>query len=297
MKSINPKGIIPAMVTPLTEEGGINEKALRRLIDYLLEGGVHGVFAAGNAGEFYGLDRAQYRQVLEVTMDQTAGRVPVYAGANGVCTKDAIANAEIAQEVGVDALTVLTPFLIGISQQELYTHFRAVADSTDLPVLMYNNRPKTGIHIEPKTVRRLAEVPNIIGVKDSTGDLTTAGEYIRLTQGLDFSVMLGRDTLIYGGLCYGAKGAVASCANVAPKLCVDIYRHFVAGDHEAALRAQYRLAPLRIGFGLASFPSVIKEALALLGIDAGPCFAPVQRLTAEQQDELKRILTGMELLG
>jgi 4-hydroxy-tetrahydrodipicolinate synthase len=294
--NFQPKGVLPAMITPIDENARINSKALRKLIEHLISGGVHGIFAIGNAGEFYGLDQKKYREVLEITMDQVAGRVPVYAGCNAICTRDAVEYAGIAQELGVAALSVLTPFLVSLNQQEVYNHFADIANSTDLPVLMYNNRPKTAIHIEPKTVQKLAEITNIVGIKDSTGDMTITGEYVRLTQDMDFSVMLGRDTLIYAGLCYGAKGAVASCANVAPKLCVDIYNKFIAGDHKGALEAQYRLAPLRIGFDLASFPAVIKESLNMLGIEAGGCFAPVSSMNDEQKAGLRKILTRMELL-
>lgn len=290
------KGVLPAMITPLTDEGRVNEKALRKLIDYLIAGGLDGIFAVGTTGEFYGLTKDEYRNILEISMDQTAGRVPVYAGANCVGTKESIELARIAKSVGVDALSVLTPYFISVNQKELYNHYEAIAKSTDLPILLYNNSPKTHISIAPATVAKLADIENVVGIKDSSGDFTNTLEYIRLTQDKHFNVMLGRDTLIYAGLCCGAGGAVSACANVAPRVCADIYDKFQTGDTKGALESQFRLAPLRIGFGLGSFPTVIKESLELLGIDAGPCMMPTQKMTTEENQELKKILIGMGLL-
>ena len=293
---LKPHGILPAMITPLDENGNVNLPVLRRLINYLIEGGVHGIFAIGTTGEFYALSNNDYREILEATVDEVAGRVPVYAGANAITTKDSVELAQIAQSAGVDALSVLTPLFIRPSHEQVYEHFRTVAANTDLPVLLYNNAPKTHVTITPQTAARLAKEKNIIGIKDSTGDLTTTGEYIRLTAGEEFSVMMGRDSMIYGALCYGATGGVAACANVAPKLVCDIYNRFQAGDHKGALEAQYKVTPLRIAFGLGTFPAVIKEALQMIGIPVGNCYLPAGPLSAEERKELEKILKGMELI-
>lgn len=294
--SITPKGLLPAMITPLTKDFKPNEKALRKLVDYLIDGGVHGIFALGTTGEFYGLTQDEYKQVLEITMDQTAGRVPVYVGASAITTKETIALTKIASDLGVDAISVLTPFFINLNQNEVYNHFEAVAKSTDTPILLYDNKPKTHVTITPKTAAKLAEIDNIIGIKDSTGDLTNTIEHIRLTKEKDFHVMLGRDSLIYAGMCNGAAGAVAACGNVAPKLCAEIYDKYIAGDLEGAYEAQLKLVPLRLAFSLGSFPTVIKEALELQGIEAGPCMAPTGTMSTEEKSELKRILTEMDLI-
>lgn len=291
-----PTGILPAMITPLTNDGKVNKTALRKLIDYLIDGGVHGIFAIGTTGEFYGLTNEEYREVLEISMEHTAGRVPVYAGANSIGTRQSIELAKIASEVGVAAISVLTPYFISINQKELYNHFEAIANSTDLPVILYNNLPKTGITIAPATVEKLANIENIVGVKDSTGDFTNTMEYLRRTQGKEFKVMLGRDTLVHAGLLHGASGAVMACANVAPRLCADIYDKFMAGDIQGSLEAQYKLTPLRIAFSLGSFPSVIKEGLELQGIEAGPCMLPTGAMTTEEREQLKKVLIEMGLI-
>ncbi len=291
-----PYGIIPPIVTPLTEDGQINEPALRKLINFLIDGGVHGLFPVGTTGEFYAISNDEYRLILEITLDETRGRVPVYAGVNHITTRGIIQLAEVAEEAGVDALSTLTPMFLAPSQKEIVNHYKSLAASTSLPIILYNNKPKTGVDITPATVVELADIDNIVGVKDSTGDFTTTEEYLRLTRGKAFAVMMGRDTLIYAALCYGASGAVASCANIAPKLVVEIYNKYLAGDHEGAREAQFKLAPLRIAFNLGTFPSVIKEGLRILGIDVGNCFEPASPLTKEEIQQLRKVMTEMELI-
>ncbi len=292
-----PRGIIPAMVTPLKPDGGVNEPVLRRFIDYLIEGGSHGLFVVGTTGEFYGLTPEEKRDLFAITVDQAKGRVPVYAGTGAITTREAVHLTRYAEDAGVDAVSVLTPMFVSPSQKELGGHYEAVAASTRLPVLLYNNPPKTGVNLTAQTVRALADIPNIVGIKDSSGDFTLSAEYIRLTRGKDFRVLMGRDTLIYAGLCHGATGSIAACANVAPRLMADIYDRFIAGDLKGALEAQFTLAPLRIAFNLGTFPAVIKESLALLGIDAGPCMQPVGPMSDAERAELRRILTDMGLLS
>jgi len=284
------------MITPFDDKGKVDEKALRNLLEFLIKGGVHGIFAIGTTGEFYSLTNDEYRRALEITLDQAAGRLPVYAGANAITTPQAIELARIATQVGVDAISVLTPFFVSVSQNELYEHFKTIADSTDKPIIMYDNTPKTHVHIQPETVARLADIDNIVGMKDSTGDFTNMEECLRLTKGKEFYMIQGRDTLIHAALCYGATGAVAACANVAPRICADIYNKYVQGDLQGSLSDQFRLAPLRIAFALGSFPTVIKEALELLGVPVGPCMPPTGKMSAEEKEKLKKILVEMELL-
>ncbi len=292
-----PRGIIPAVITPLTAEEKFNEKAMRKLVNYLIDGGVHGLFITGTTGEFYGLTPEEKREIIQITMDEVKGRVPVYAGTNGITTRESIMLTQLAEECKVDAVSVLTPMFVTPNQDQLYKHYKDIAASTSLPVILYNNPPKTGVNLAPATVAKLAEIPNIVSIKDSSGDLTLTAEYIRLTQGReDFSVLMGRDTLIYGALLYGATGSIASCANVAPRLCADIYEKYMAGDLAGALKAQFALAPLRIAFSIGTFPAVIKESLILLGIEAGPCMEPAGSMTHSEREQLSKVLIEMGLL-
>jgi len=294
--SFSPKGIIIPIITPFTQDGRLNEPVYRRLLRNFIQNGVHGVFPFGTTGEFYAFDNGFYRHVLEITVDETAGRMDVYAGANRITPAGVIELVRIAEETGVDALSVLTPMFISQTQREIAKYYRTIADATSLPIVIYNNKPKTNVTVEPQTIRELAAVPNIIGVKDSTGDMTNTEEYLRLTRGMpDFHVLMGRDTLIFAALCYGAAGAITSCGNVAPKLAVDIYEHHRAGRLAEALEAQFKLSALRIATNMGTFPVVIKEALTLLGYDVGTCKAPILPLEEGQRAALRGLLREMGL--
>ena len=302
-----PYGIIPPIITPFHPDGTVNYKALADMAVYLVDNGVHGLFPFGTTGEFYAVNDEEYVTALQTVRDAVAGRkdrfgrpVQLLAGCSHITTRGVIRLIRLVEEVGgYDAVSVLTPMFISQTQDELYTHYRAIAQSTSMPVILYNNKPKTNVTIAPATVARLAEdCPNIVAVKDSTGDMTNCEEYLRLTQPHrgHFQVLMGRDTMIYAGLAYGCAGAIASCANVAPRLVADIYDKYVDGDRQGALEAQYRLAPLRIATSMGTFPQVIKEALTMLGIPAGNCLPPIGELKPEEREKLRQILRDMALL-
>jgi 4-hydroxy-tetrahydrodipicolinate synthase len=290
------RGVVPPLITPVDSQEHVDSKGLRALIEYVLKGGVHGVFVLGSTGEFYGLDFEEKKRAVEITIDQVKGRVPVYVGASEITTRECVRLAKFAEQSKAQAITVLTPMFISPSEEELYRHFRTIAESTSLPVLMYNNPDRTGINMSANLVERLADVPNIVGAKDSSGDMTLTSEYIRRTRGRGFRIMAGRDTMILGTLVYGGVGTVAATANVAPKLVVEIYEKYMAGDVKGSLEAQYRLAPLRMAFGLGSFPVVTKDALNLIGVNVGDPIKPIDHCTAQNMAKLKDILVTMNLV-
>ncbi len=294
---MEPKGIITAMVTPTDETGRVNERSLRRLASYLIDNGVHGLFPVGSQGEFWAFTPEEKKRIIQVVVDEAGGRVPVYAGTGAMTTRQAVELAKMARHAGASAISVLTPFYIRPNEDELFEHYKAVAEAVpDLPVLLYGNRDRTGVGLSPELVARCSKVENIVGIKDSSGDMTVAAEYIRRTRGhKGFSVLAGRDTLIYGFLCHGGKGAIAATSNVAPGLVVEIYEAFVAGDLKRSLEAQFRLAPLRLAFEFGTFPCVIKEALNLLGMDVGPPVRPVGPLSHQKRAELKQVLADLGL--
>ncbi len=293
-----PQGIVIPVITPVDGDGRFNEPVYRQLIDFWADNGIDGVFPFGTTGEFYAFTDDEYRHVLEVTKDAVRGRMAIYAGANHITTAGVIRIARIAEEVGVDALSVLTPMFISQTQEELKDYYRSIAEATALPIVIYNNKPKTNVGVDPRTVAELARIPNIVAVKDSTGDMTNTEEYLRLTRHMpDFRVMVGRDTLIYAGLCYGAAGAIASCANVAPALPVEIYRAFQSGDHAGAREAQFKLSELRVNMSLGTFPVVIKEGLRMLGYDVGDCIRPIAPLSEPARQKLRQVLVNIGSLS
>ncbi|MBM3122866.1 MAG: 4-hydroxy-tetrahydrodipicolinate synthase [Chloroflexi bacterium] len=288
-----PFGVIPAMVTPMTADEEVHEASLRKLTNFLIDGGVHGLFAVGSQGEAWALSHDEKRRVMETVVDEARGRVPVYAGTVGVTTRETIQLTRLAEKAGIDAVSILTPYFIRPNEEELFYHYKAVAESTGMPILVYTNPMRTGVRVSPGLLGRLAKVPGIVGMKDSSGELELTAEYIRVVPP-DFSVLVGLDTLIYAGLTYGARGSIAATANVKPALAASIYDRYMKGDLEGALQAQRALAPLRLAFTWGTYPVVIKEALSLIGMDVGPCRAPVGPLAEEQRERLRKVLQGME---
>lgn len=293
-----PKGVIPAVVTPFNKDETLNEMALRKHLNYLIENGVHGVFVIGSQGEFYALTKEEKIRIMEVTVEEVNGRVPVYAGTGAITTREVIELNEAAEKIGVDAVSIISPYYISPTQEEMYEHFVKIARKTKLPILLYNNPARTGgVKFSAQLVEKLAQIENIVGMKDSSGDLTLTTEYIQKTRGRNFYVLAGRDTLILATLLYGGSGSIAATANVAPRLVASIYDYFVKGEIEKAKQAQESLTPLRLAFDLGTFPVVIKEALKLIGIDAGPARSPVGSMSEEKRKELRNVLQQMGLLG
>jgi 4-hydroxy-tetrahydrodipicolinate synthase len=286
------RGIIPPVVTPFLADESLDLGTLRKHIDLMLAKGVDGIFVLGTTGEFYALDEGEKQQVVAAAVEHCRGRAPVFVGTGAETTREVVRLTRMAEKEGADGVSVITPYFIKPNQAELLDHFRRVAEGTSKPVVLYNN-PATcgGVSIEPETVARLAEVPNIVGIKDSSGDLQNTIELVKLAQSDKFAVLNGRDTLILAALLFGAKGAIPATCNVAPELCVGIYRSFVKGDVEAARRYQDRLAPVRLSLTLGTGNGAVKEAMALLGRPAGPNRAPIAQLSAEKRQKLKDILT------
>jgi 4-hydroxy-tetrahydrodipicolinate synthase len=289
-------GIIPPVVTPMTADGSLDLPGLRRHLDCQLAAGVDGVFVLGTTGEFYALDEAEKQAVTAEAVAHVGGRVPVFAGTGAASTREAVRLTRMAERERVSGVSVITPFFVRPTQAELITHFRAVADSSPLPVVLYNN-PATcnGVSIEPDTVAKLAELPNVVGVKDSSGDLQGTVETIKRVPAT-FGVLTGRDTLILAGLLFGASGAIPASCNLAPHLCVGIYRAFRAGDVAEARRLQDRLAPVRLALAVATGNGAVKEGLELLGRGAGPNRLPVGPLSADRREQLRRVLADAGLV-
>jgi 4-hydroxy-tetrahydrodipicolinate synthase len=292
---LKPKGIIPPIITPLDKDENVDKKAIFKVVNYLIKGGVHGLFPLGSTGEWYGLSFDQKREVIEAVIEANNKRVPIYAGTGAITTKETISLTKMATDIGVDALSVSTPVFIALNDQELYNHYQAIASSTDLPIILYNNPGRTGINLSVDLVVKLSKIDNIVGIKDSSGDMTQGAEYIRRTDD-NFAVLAGRDTLIYGFLAYGGKGAIAATANIVPQIVVKIYEEYQKGNYKEALKAQFCLSPLRLAFSLGSFPVVMKEGLNLLGIEVGSTLKPVEPLTEEARERLRQVLQDMQVL-
>ena len=291
------RGIIPPVVTPMLPDESVDLPGLKQHIDFLLGHGVDGIFVLGTTGEFYALDEQEKQAVTATAVEHCRGRCPVFVGTGAESTREVIRLTKMADKEGAQGVSVITPYFIKPNQAELLDHFRRVADCSKLPLVLYNN-PATcgGISIEPETVAKLAQHSNIIGIKDSSGDLQNTIELIKVTPRDRFSVLNGRDTLLLASLMFGAAGAIPATSNVAPEFCVGIYRSFIAKDLPLAHEFQERLAPVRLALTLSTGNGAVKEAMALLGRNAGPNRAPIAPLSPEKREKLRGILLQVGLL-
>ena len=297
MKAIEIKGIIPPILTPMHTDESINVEELRRQVDRQIESGVHALFCFGTNGEGYILSAAEKQLVLGTVIDQTAGRVPVYAGTGCISTRETIAQSRMARDAGADVLSLITPSFAAASQQELYDHYKAVAGAVDLPIVLYNIPARTGNALAPDTVARLAQIDNIVGVKDSSGNWDNMLAYLEGTKGRGFAVLSGNDSLILNCLRHGGKGGVAGCANVYPRTMAAIYNCYMAGDEAKAQEYQDSIASFRACFKYGNPNTIVKAAVAMLGYDVGPCRAPFSQIPPEGLAQLKKVLRENEEKG
>ena len=290
------RGIIPPVATPMQANEDLDLPRLKWFLDHLIANGVHGVFVLGTNSEFYAMDEKEKQQVIATAVEHVNGRVPVFAGTGAETTREAVRLTKMAEKEGANGVSVITPYFVLPNQQEIYHHYCRIAENTSLPVVLYNN-PATcgGVKIDVDTVGRLAEIPNILGVKDSSGDLQNTIEYLRVVPER-FSVMMGRDTLIYPALVFGARGAVPATGNIAPRILVEIYESFMRGDQVASLAAQRKLNPVRMALTLGTAPGGVKAALQLLGLSIGPCRSPVAPLPQDKMQKMRAALQSAGLL-
>lgn len=290
-------GIIVPILTPMHDDESINEEELRRQIDRLIDAGVHGIFPFGTNGEGYILSDREKEQVLAVCIDQVKGRVPVYAGTGCISTRDTIRMSRMAQDMGANVLSIITPSFAAASQNELYEHYRTVAGSVDLPILLYNIPARTGNALAPATAEKLAKIDNIVGVKDSSGNFDNILQYIERTRDTGFTVLSGNDSLILWTLLAGGQGGIAGCANVFPRNMVAIYEQWKNGNIAEARKAQDAIRPFRNCFRFGNPNTIVKAATAMLGYPVGKCRAPFNGLSEEAMAAVKDALTLLSSQG
>ena len=291
------KGVVVPILTPIDADEQIDEKKLREQVDYVIEGGVLGILAFGSNGEFYVVEEDEMKRGLKIMVDQAAGRVPVYFGIGAISTKKCVRLAKMAKANGAAGISILQPMFLKPTETELYLHFKTIADCVpDMPVLLYNNPGRVGYTMSGNLVERLAhEVANIVGMKDTSGDITQTAEFIRRTRDVNFKVFGGKDTLLYASMCHGAVGGVCTAANFMPELITDVYNKFVAGDWKGSLEAQFKLNPVRLSMDGASFPVAAKDMANLRGRDIGVPYTP--NLATPEGPVLDKIKSEMKKAG
>lgn len=270
------KGVVVPILTVIDKDERIDEARVRAQVDYVIEGGVSGILAFGSNGEFYVVEEDEMKRGLQIMVDQAAGRVPVYFGIGAISTKKCCRLAKMAVENGAASVSVLQPMFLKPTRAELYNHFKTIAESVpNTPVLLYNNPGRVGYTLAADLVDELAHtVPNIVGMKDTSGDITQTAEFIRRTRDVGFKVFGGKDTLLYASMCHGAVGGVCTAANFMPELITDVYNKYIAGDLQGSLEAQFKLNPVRLAMDPASFPVAAKDMATLRGREVGVPYLP-----------------------
>ena len=281
------------MVTPFKGKnmGQIDHAALRKLTNFLIDGGVHALMVHGTSGEFLMQDREERKSAIATVVSETKKRVPVIAGISDASTKNAVALGKDAAEAGADAVISTGPIYYKTNDEGLYNHFQGIIDNIDLPLMIYNIPKWVGYDVPKETINKLIDKNpgRLVGVKFTTNDLAQFYEYFRLL-GKKTAMMMGADLLIFSALELGAAGAVVGGANVLPREDSDIYENIVRGDGEAARKAQEKTAGFAEKMTLGTYPAALKEALRFLGLDCGEVRPPLEPLTAKQAAEVNRTI-------
>jgi 4-hydroxy-tetrahydrodipicolinate synthase len=282
------------MVTPFREDERIDFSTWQSLIDRLIGAGVDGIFCGGSSGEFFALDHEEREVTLRFCKQAANGRVPVYGNVGAVTTRETIALARTAEADGVDVLVVVTPYYARLTQDELAEHYIEVCRAVRSPVLAYNFPPHGGTELAPETLGRIAaRCENLVGIKDSSGNLSLGLSYRDSLPERPLPVLVGPENLIVDALDHGLAGTVTALANIAPRLFVDLYRACREGRRDDAGRLQSLVTGM-CGWVLAhTFPSMLKEAMTMIGRPVGPCRRPIGPVPPEARD---RLAAGIEQL-
>ncbi len=295
---INFNGIIVPMLTPMNEDESINEAELKNQVNRLIDAGVQGLFPFGTNGEGYILSDKEKYDALDIIVKEVNHRVPVIAGTGCIGTLDTIKVSKMAKKIGADALSIITPSFASASQDEIYEHFKRIAEEVDIPILLYNIPARTNNAIAPATVKRLSKIKNIVGVKDSSGNFDNMLQYIEQTRDReDFVVLSGNDSLILWNLLAGGQGGVAGCANVYPEVMVSIYKEFLAGNIDKARDYQDSIRSFRNVFKFGNANTIVKKAVSKLGQPVGECRAPFNKLSDEGLKALELVLKENKAKG
>lgn len=285
------EGVLTAIVTPFDEEGGLNVQSLKEQVNRQLAAG-NGIFCGGTNGEFFVLNEQEKITVTAACVEEVADRANVVAHIGEIATRETIRLGKQIEKLGVDAVSVITPYFVPLKQNELINHYTAVADALSVPVFLYNIPARTGNTLEPQTVRVLAEHPNIIGIKDSAGSYESLSGFLNAVKDIDnFDVLNGPDSLIHRGFVEGCSACISGLANVAPNEINAIWSHFRAGDVEGSRQAQENVTGLRTDLYSVGFsPAAVKKAVQLMGYNVGESRYAVS-FTEEQQLQIRQIVT------
>ncbi|MEW6388666.1 MAG: 4-hydroxy-tetrahydrodipicolinate synthase [Thermodesulfobacteriota bacterium] len=282
------KGAIVAIVTPF-KNGQLDEAAYRELIEFQIQGGTHGIVPCGTTGESATLSHQEHKRVVEICLDQVKKRVPVVAGTGSNNTAEALELTKHAQEAGADAALMITPYYNKPTQEGLYQHFKTIADNTRIPIVVYNVPSRTSVNLLPETVARLAALPNIVGIKEATGDLKQCSKVLELCPE-DFIVLSGDDFTVLPLLCVGGRGVISVVSNVAPKDMAGMCDAFFAGNLAEARKLHFKMWPLMEAMFFETNPAPAKTALKMMGKITGEVRQPLCPMSPQNEERLRQVL-------
>jgi len=295
-KKIKVEGIIPAMLTPFTDKGEIDIDGIRETVDFLIENGVSEIMCLGSTGEAATLTREECIKVTEATVKAISGRVRVMAGTGATSTKEVIERTKEAKSAGADSVMIVTPFYEIPTQEGLYRHYATIAETVDIPIVLYNIPPHTHVEIEPQTLERLAEIDNIVALKDSSGNLSYFAEAMRLV-GDKISVLTGGDDITLPCFALGCHGAILALCNIAPRMVVDLYQAVQQKEMAKAEKLFYQLLPIARAISVPeNFPAPLKEAVRMLGRPAGLARGPIIPVSEPEKEAIRKALKIANLI-
>ena len=289
------EGSLVAIVTPF-KNGKVDEKALRGLIEFQIEGGTQGIVPCGTTGESATLSHEEHAEVIRIAVDACKGKVQVLAGTGSNATREAIALTRQAQDAGADGSLQITPYYNKPSQEGLYQHFTAIAKETDLPIILYNVPSRTSVNMLPETVQRLAGIKNIVGIKEASGSLTQIGRVVALC-GPEFCVLSGDDALLWPILAVGGKGVISVTANVLPDKVSAMCTAVCKGELETARSLHFELMELNDVLFIDTNPVPVKAALQMMGKIGAEIRPPLAPLSGEHTKRLKSVLRECGLIS
>lgn len=293
--SYKPRGVITAIFTPFGANGELDEDTLERHISSQIKSGIHGILVIGSSGEYVNLSDEERKRVIAVSVDVTKGRVPVIAGVLSPSTWYALELVNYAKEAGAQAVLVLTPYFNKPSIDGVYEHFETIAKETDFPMIVYNNPARTGINLDSAMIDKLAQIDNIIGLKECDRDLGRVAEKIKIAADR-LSVLSGEDDLAFLTFMLGSKGAILAVPNLVPQMYIELYQAVEDGDIQRAREINYKLLPLVNAVYTQNHPGPLKEAMAMIGCPVGSARQPLHSMTSEEEKKLRDVLADLHLI-
>jgi 4-hydroxy-tetrahydrodipicolinate synthase len=288
------KGAFTAIVTPF-KNGRLDEEAYRALIERQIEGGIHGLVPCGTTGESPTLSHAEHKQVVEILIDQVKKRVPVIAGSGSNSTAESVELTKHAQAAGADFALMITPYYNKPTQEGLFQHYKTVTDATKIPIVVYNVPGRTSVNLLPETMARLAAIPNIVGLKDATGDLKQGSKTLELC-GDKITVLSGDDFTTFPLLCVGGMGAISVVSNVVPGDMAGMCDAFFKGDLAEARKLHYKMWLLTEAMFYETNPVPVKTAMKMLGKVTGEVRQPLCPMSKANEDKLRQVMQKYGLI-